>query len=222
MRYPGGKGKSYPHLINLMPPHRVYIETHLGGGAVMRHKRPAPVQVGVDIDQCLIDRWNRSPIQLCDLVCADAVDFLATKDLDQHTLIYADPPYVRSTRKRTRIYKHEYSDSDHERLIAFLISAPCKVMLSGYESDLYKSLLAGWQRLTFQAKTHTCIREESVWVNFEPADRLHDVRHLGSTFREREVIRRRRTRLQARIEALPSIEQYGLLDWLQLQLGERT
>ncbi|ODS31873.1 MAG: D12 class N6 adenine-specific DNA methyltransferase, partial [Candidatus Scalindua rubra] len=24
-----------------MPPHEVYIETHLGGGAVMRNKRPS-------------------------------------------------------------------------------------------------------------------------------------------------------------------------------------
>jgi len=32
MRYLGGKGKTYQRIINLMPPRRVYIETHLGGG----------------------------------------------------------------------------------------------------------------------------------------------------------------------------------------------
>ena len=31
MNYPGGKGGVYQRLINLMPPHEVYIETHLGG-----------------------------------------------------------------------------------------------------------------------------------------------------------------------------------------------
>ena len=36
MRYPGGKGKCYQHIINLMPMHDTYIETHLGGGEPYR------------------------------------------------------------------------------------------------------------------------------------------------------------------------------------------
>ena len=36
MTYPGGKGGNgfYQKIINLIPPHDVYIETHLGGGAI--------------------------------------------------------------------------------------------------------------------------------------------------------------------------------------------
>ena len=41
MKYLGGKGQTFQKLINLMPPHDVYIETHLGGGAVIRNKKPA-------------------------------------------------------------------------------------------------------------------------------------------------------------------------------------
>jgi len=39
--YPGGKGGSgvYQKIINLIPPHDVYIETHLGGGSIMRLAR---------------------------------------------------------------------------------------------------------------------------------------------------------------------------------------
>ena len=37
----GGKGGVYQRLINLIPPHDVYIENHLGGGAVIRKKYPA-------------------------------------------------------------------------------------------------------------------------------------------------------------------------------------
>ena len=47
MRYPGGKGKCYQHIINVLPPHPTYIETHLGGGAVLLHKKPARMSVGV-------------------------------------------------------------------------------------------------------------------------------------------------------------------------------
>ena len=38
MAYPGGKNGAgvYQTLINLIPPHDTYIETYLGGGAIMR------------------------------------------------------------------------------------------------------------------------------------------------------------------------------------------
>jgi hypothetical protein len=41
--YFGSKATSglYQNSIAMMPPHDTYIETHLGGGAVMRKKPPA-------------------------------------------------------------------------------------------------------------------------------------------------------------------------------------
>ena len=52
MPYPGGKGGAgvYQTIINQMPPHTVYIEPFLGGGAVMAAKRPAGLNIGVDLD----------------------------------------------------------------------------------------------------------------------------------------------------------------------------
>ena len=52
MAYPGGKSQAgvYQRLINLMPPHAVYIEPFLGGGAVLLHKRAALFSVGIDVD----------------------------------------------------------------------------------------------------------------------------------------------------------------------------
>ena len=35
-------------LIAMMPPHATYIETHLGGGALMRRKAPALRNIGID------------------------------------------------------------------------------------------------------------------------------------------------------------------------------
>jgi len=54
MNYPGGKGGVYHKLINLMPPHEIYIETHLGGGAIMRNKYPAKRNIGIEIDSQVI------------------------------------------------------------------------------------------------------------------------------------------------------------------------
>ena len=48
--YPGGKGGAgvYQTLISQMPPHSTYIEAFTGGGGVLRHKRPAALNVDVD------------------------------------------------------------------------------------------------------------------------------------------------------------------------------
>ena len=37
-------------IIALMPPHDTYIETHLGGGAIMRRKPPALRNIAIDLD----------------------------------------------------------------------------------------------------------------------------------------------------------------------------
>ena len=62
--YPGGKGASGVHqnIINLIPPHDVYIETHLGGGSILRRKRPAPINIGIDLDPEVIESWTRDHI----------------------------------------------------------------------------------------------------------------------------------------------------------------
>ena len=61
--YPGGKGGAgvYQTIINLIPPHKTYIETHLGGGAIMRHKKPAAYNIGIDVDPGVIAKWNDGP-----------------------------------------------------------------------------------------------------------------------------------------------------------------
>ena len=41
-------------IISMMPPHSTYIETHLGGGAVMKRKPPAPRNVGIDRDASVL------------------------------------------------------------------------------------------------------------------------------------------------------------------------
>ena len=50
--YRGGKaGAGVPQkLINQMPPHTVYIEAFLGHGAILLHKRPAQLNIGLDLD----------------------------------------------------------------------------------------------------------------------------------------------------------------------------
>lgn len=58
--YPGGKSGAgvYQAIINRIPPHRVYIEPFMGSGGILRHKRPAQISVGVDIDPVVTGAWG--------------------------------------------------------------------------------------------------------------------------------------------------------------------
>src|SRR5690606_2449974 len=199
MRYPGGKGKVYQHIINLMPPHRVYIEAYLGGGAIMRHKKPAEHNLGIDIDPQVIARWQQESEDTCELLATDAVTFLQEFSYTGGELIYCDPPYYPDTRRRKQVYAYDYAVEDHFRLLSVLNTLPCLVMISGYDNATYNRMLAGWNKKTFLAKTHTDMREECLWFNFEPPNRLHDARYLGQSFRERQTIKRRQERLQERV-----------------------
>jgi site-specific DNA-adenine methylase len=219
MRYPGGKGKSFQHLINLMPPHVTYIETHLGGGAVMRHKKAAHRSYGVDLDAAVIERWKLSSPSTCTLINGDAIEFLTSFDFTGQELVYCDPPYVTATRRRTRIYRHEYSDRDHERLLETLLSLPCMVMISGYDHEIYGRRLAGWNRHSFDAVTQAGLRSENIWFNFEPPTRLHDTAFLGDNFRERQSIKRRHERLVERFERMCPVERHHALQLLNAKFG---
>lgn len=214
MRYPGGKGKCFQHLINLMPPHGTYIESHLGGGAVLRNKIPANHSIGIDKDPRIISKWRSHYPKLCDLVQADAADYLHHYKYDGNELIYTDPPYLPSTRRSSRVYTCDYTTNDHEHLLVVLKTLPCMVVLSGYDNDLYNDTLAGWSKKTFFAKTHTEVRQECVWINFEPPRQLHDASHLGANFRERQTIKRRQQRLREHIKQMDSLERSDLIRWL--------
>lgn len=219
MRYPGGKGKCFHQLINLMPPHTTYIEAYLGGGSVMRNKKPAFRSIGIDIDPAVVAAW-RGTFEGIELVEADAVSYLEAFEFTGSELVYLDPPYLPSTRRKERVYRHDYTDEQHERLLKMASSLPCMVMISGYPSKMYDLHLKGWNRVDFKANSQIGLRDECVWYNFEPPCVLHDVSHLGATFRERQTIKRRRQRLYDRIEEMDPVERHELMVWMKEKFGD--
>ncbi|MDP9486361.1 MAG: DNA adenine methylase [Actinomycetota bacterium] len=74
----------------------------------------------------------------------DAVEVIEAHR-DPRVLVYADPPYLRSTRTED-YYAHETDDAFHERLLGALLRHPGPVLLSGHASALYEDALAGWER----------------------------------------------------------------------------
>lgn len=165
---PRRKRQVLPALINLMPPHQTYIESHLGGGAVMRNKKAAQRNIGLDLDAQVIELWQSKLSGTCELHQVDAVSFLEGYAFEGEELVYVDPPYVPETRRREKVYRCDYTEADHIRLLRCLVELPCNVMLSGYDCDLYNQELVGWRKVSFPAKTHVEMREEVVWMNFSP------------------------------------------------------
>lgn len=170
----GAKGTDGPAqiIVALLPPHETYIEPFGGSAAILRRKAAAARSIVVDRDPdapCLarssIDAAVYPAGAVVEAICGDALAFL--EDLDVSALgrvvIYADPPYVLSTRGAAR-YRFEMTDADHERLataLARLAAAGCAIIVSGYPSALYDRLFGSWRTLEFQAMTRGGVRTES-------------------------------------------------------------
>lgn len=215
MNYPGGKGNCYQHIINLMPPHKIYIETHIGGGSVFENKKPSMSTIGIDADAAVIEYWKNKNLPAATFINGDARSEINKIELKGEELIYADPPYMMSTRKGGRLYKHEYTDDDHIDLLNVLKKAQCPVIISGYRSSLYMESLQGWEYKEFQSQTRQGTVTESVWYNFKEAGKKADYSHIGDNFRERERVKRKRKRWLKNFKKLPPAERWAIYEELR-------
>lgn len=284
--YPGGKAGLgiYHRIINQIPPHDIYIEPFLGGGAIMYYKRPALLDVGVDLNgdtitaaknylpwaqlhhgdgleyirlllgweiQAEMDRSRdvdrrqingRRPLQFSARQkrmvepknrrrvappFPDPVALLGGPAAKPRILLYCDPPYLLSTRRsQTPLYKHEVGDQSpdgkddswHTSLLNLLDALPYQIMLSGYMSKLYaKNLRAPkWRAISYQAPLRNGMTAtEYLWCNFPQPCELHDYRYLGENRRERERIKRKKTRWTNKLKVMPDLERYAILAAIQ-------
>jgi hypothetical protein len=278
--YPGGKAGDgvYQSLINLMPPHKAYIEPFVGSGAILRLKRPAARNIGVDLDPDVVRWWRsgdaaggialrrdgrpspaasilpelpagtaRSRVSrrhampdpamavttaafgdgtrlaihhvptaasrdaVPTIVYGDAISFLRCYPFSGGELVYCDPPYLLSTRPSGARYACEMTDAQHAELLDIIKRLTCMVMISGYSSVLYARELKNWNAYSFAAATRGKPAAEWVWCNFPRPVELHDYRFLGSTYREREKIKRQQRTWTARLARMSPVERQALM-----------
>ncbi len=210
MSYFGSKATSglCQPIIAMMPPHETYIETHLGGGAIMKRKPPARHNIGIDLDRRVLGRFQcEYPVELIN-GCAHR--FLAEYDYQGRELVYSDPPYLRCTRTSGRKYRFDYEERDHINLLALLKTLPCQVMISGYPSALYDELLGGWHTLELQVMNQAGVRTEKLWFNFA-LDRVHWASYAGKNFTDRQRIKRKAANWARRYQDLPQPERLAVL-----------
>lgn len=97
----------------------------------------------------------------------DAIELISRYN-DENTLIYCDPPYLRDIRKKN-IYAIEMNDNKHIELLSVLKQSKSKIILSGYDNELYNSELKGW--FTDEKETTAqfgLYRTEKLWMNYNP------------------------------------------------------
>lgn len=195
-------------IIALMPPHDTYIESHLGGGAIMKRKPAALRNIGIDLNGRALAKFH-CPYPV-GLVHGCAHRFLAEYEYRGRELVYCDPPYLKQTRSSARRYRFDYEEQDHIELLELLKGLPCHVILSGYPSALYEEQLAGWRSLELQVMNQAGVVTEKLWFNFS-ADRMHWARYAGKNFTERQCIKRKAARWARRYEAMPPAERLAVL-----------
>lgn len=225
MSYNGGKGQVFRQVINQMPPHRVYVEGFLGHGAVMRNKKPAQFNYGLDLDGDVLPVVRDSVLGIgaenhFHLMRANVLEWMPEQAellADRETLVYLDPPYLRDTRSSARdLYKFEMTENDHWRMLQMAKRLSCMVAISGYWSSLYASELIGWRTISFQAvKRSGEVATEFLWMNYPPPMELHDYRWLGDNRRERERLKRIKQRWSARLAKVDPLERYALMEALR-------
>lgn len=198
-------------IIAMMPPHATYIETHLGGGAIMQRKAPSMRSIGIDLDPKAVSDFECPyPVELvqgCAHEFLKSFPFTGTEEL-----VYCDPPYLLRTRtadKRYR-YRFDYEDEDHIELLNILVDLPCKVMLSGYPSDLYDMTLKGWNSSEVQVMNQAGVRTEKIWFNFE-IDRYHWATYAGKNYTTRQSIRRKAANWSRMYREMPRNERMAVL-----------
>ncbi len=85
-----------------------------------------------------------------------------------YVFIYCNPPYILSTRSK-RIYKHEMTEEDHIELLEVLKQHKGPVMISGYDHEIYNSMLDRWTKKKQKANCEFGKQAiETIWMNYNP------------------------------------------------------
>jgi DNA adenine methylase len=123
----------------------------------------------------VVDDWRRighlrqivERLQMVQVENGEALDIIKRYDTP-NTLFYVDPPYVMQCRSERwqRAYFHEMTDMDHELLANCLQAVKGMVIISGYPSELYDRLYAGWKCETkADRKENLKASVECLWIS---------------------------------------------------------
>ena len=231
--YPGNKAQKnlIPHIINIIPPHKMYVELFLGSGGVSRHLNLPSIAYGVEKNNCVISTFKNVYPSGMVVINDCAISWLKNKlpalvdkygsMVHEDIFIYLDPPYIKSSRRSmVDIYKYEMTDKDHVDLLKSILTTTAirvRVAISGYDNPLYNKMLKGWNKKYMKVCVHGKVATEVVWFNYPVPESLHQYNYIGKNRTERQRIKRKISRWVERLKRLPGPERNAILDHLKLK-----
>lgn len=137
---------------------------HNGFKSGQQSNSPNPAKAWAELPETLSLATERlKGVQIENLPAIELINRYDTSDV----FIYADPPYLHETRKNY-LYKHEMSDAEHVELLKSLSKHPGKVLISGYDNDLYNEFLNGWKKVYKNTLAEGGARRiETLWMNYD-------------------------------------------------------
>lgn len=137
---------------------------HNGFRSSQMSRSPSTTKIWGNLPEILIDASLR--LRNAQIESLPAVDLICRYDTPD-VFLYVDPPYLLNTRKNY-LYTHEMSEQEHEELLTLLVRHPGRVLISGYESEMYNCLLRGWRKETKRTLVENgTLRTECIWMNYE-------------------------------------------------------
>jgi len=136
---------------------------HNGFKSGQQTNSPNPAKAWAELPNTIKQATERlQGVQIENLPAIELLKRYDTKDV----FIYADPPYVLSTRKNN-LYKYEMTDAEHIELLEALVNHPGKVMISGYDNELYNDILKEWRKVSKDTLAEGGLkRTEVLWMNY--------------------------------------------------------
>lgn len=125
---------------------------------------PNPAKAWAKLPETMLYAAERlKGVQIENLPAVELIKRYDTQDV----FMYLDPPYLQELRKK-HLYKYEMEDREHEELLEIVDKHPGKVLLSGYDNDLYNDMLHGWNKVqkVTQAEGGRK-RVETLWMNYD-------------------------------------------------------
>lgn len=128
-----------------------------------RSNSPNPAKAWAEMPEIVVQAAERlKGVQIENLPAVELIRRYDTSDV----FMYVDPPYLHGTRKNY-LYKHEMQEEEHVELLKLLIEHPGKIMISGYDNELYNDMLDGWRKESIKTQAENGLkRVETIWMNF--------------------------------------------------------
>lgn len=156
---------------------RFLVRSNMARGATQKYKtgwRNAGPKESLTRKQRVVREWNKLPnsvliaskrLKDAEIENTDAIKLIKKYNYEE-CLFYIDPPYLLDTRNG-KYYNKEMTDLEHLQLLKTIKDHKSKIIISGYDSELYNQILIGWKKINIMATTESKEKKvECLWVNY--------------------------------------------------------